>query len=48
MMPEFMKTRGLKLISAGLNAPENPLDRFVEFTLPKKLGIDCVLDVGGK
>jgi FkbM family methyltransferase len=50
MLPEFMKSWGLKLISAGLKAPENPLDRFVEFTMLKqllaKLEIDCVLDVG--
>ena len=50
MLPEFMKLWGLKLISAGLKAPENPLDRFIEFTILKhllaKLEIDCVLDVG--
>ena len=50
MLSKFMKTWGLRLISAGLNAPENPLDRFVEFTMLKqllaKLEIDCVLDVG--
>jgi FkbM family methyltransferase len=50
MFPEFMKFWGLRLISAGLNAPENPLDRFLEFTMLKqllaKLEIDCVLDVG--
>jgi FkbM family methyltransferase len=50
MVPEFIKPWGLRLIAAGLNAPENPLDRFVEFTILKqllaKLEIDCVLDVG--
>ena len=50
MLPEFIKLWGLKLISAGLKAPENPLDRFIEFTMLKhllaKLEIDCVLDVG--
>jgi hypothetical protein len=50
MLPEFIKLWGLKLISAGLKAPENPLDRFIEFTILKhllaKLEIDCVLDVG--
>jgi len=50
MLPEFLKLGGLKLISAGLKAPENPLDRFIEFTMLKdllaKLEIDCVLDVG--
>ena len=50
MLPEFIKPWGLKLISAGLKAPENPLDRFIEFTLLKKLlaklEINCVLDVG--
>jgi FkbM family methyltransferase len=50
VLPEFIKLWGLKLISAGLNAPENPLDRFIEFTILKqllaKLEIDCVLDVG--
>jgi FkbM family methyltransferase len=50
MLPEFIKVGGLKLISAGLKAPENPLDRFIEFTMLKellaKLEIDCVLDVG--
>jgi FkbM family methyltransferase len=50
MLPEFIKLAGLKLISAGLKAPENPLDRFIEFTMLKQLlaelEIDCVLDVG--
>jgi 1,6-anhydro-N-acetylmuramate kinase len=50
MLPEFIKLWGLKLISVGLKAPENPLDRFIEFTMLKhllaKLEIDCVLDVG--
>jgi FkbM family methyltransferase len=50
MLPEFAKSWGLRLISAGLTAPENPLNRFVEFTMLKqllaKLEIDCVLDVG--
>ena len=50
MLPEFIKLGGLKLISAGLKAPENPLDRFIEFTMLKqlfaKLEINCVLDVG--
>jgi hypothetical protein len=50
MFPDFAKLWGLRLISAGLKAPENPLDRFIEFTMLKnflaKLEIDCVLDVG--
>jgi FkbM family methyltransferase len=50
VVPQLVKQWGLKAISAGLNAPENVLDRFVEFTMLKKLlvrlGIDCVLDVG--
>jgi hypothetical protein len=37
MLPEFIKLAGLKLISAGLKAPENPLDRFIEFTMLKQL-----------
>jgi hypothetical protein len=37
VLPEFAKRWGLKLISAGIDAPENALDRFVEFTLLKQL-----------
>jgi FkbM family methyltransferase len=50
MVPNFLKLLGLRAIAAGLHAPENPLDRFNEFTMLKRLlatlDIDCVLDVG--
>jgi FkbM family methyltransferase len=50
MLPMFIRTFGLRCISAGLSAPENTLDRFVEFSILKdllrKLDINCVVDVG--
>ena len=50
MLPESVKTFGLKLISAGVRPPENILDRFIEFSILKdllsQLAINCVLDVG--
>jgi hypothetical protein len=46
MLPEFMKLWGLRLISAGLKAPENPLDRFIEFTMLNPHLPDNVLSFG--
>lgn len=50
MIPNSLKTLGLRLVARGLHAPENPLDRFIEFSRLKSLldtlRINCVLDVG--